>query len=76
MGGIQKCTAGKVNGDREEVNDIVKYTTINDVPEWGKSTIKKLVDAKALTGDGKGNLNVSEDFCRIMVVLDRLGKLV
>lgn len=51
------------------------YQTIKDVPDWAQPTIKKLVTKKALNGDGNGNINVSEDFCRTMVVLDRLGKL-
>lgn len=59
----------------QEEQDVVKYQTIKDAPEWARPTIKKLMDKKALSGDGNGNINVSEDFCRVMVVLDRLGKL-
>ena len=36
---------------------------------------EKLVEAGALKGTAEGVLNVSEDFCRTMTVLDRLGKL-
>ena len=50
------------------------YKTLDDVPEYYRPTVEKLVEAGALTGDGDG-LNVTEDFCRIMTVLDRLGKL-
>lgn len=49
------------------------YPTINDAPDWARATLKKIMDKKALKGDGNGNINVSEDFCRTMVVLDRLS---
>ena len=58
-----------------EADDMEKYQTLNDAPEWARPTLKKLIDEDSLAGDGNGNINVSEDFCRIMVVLDRRGKL-
>lgn len=58
-----------------EDEEMQKYKTIKDVPSWAQPTITKLVDNGALAGDGNGNIDVSEDFCRTMVVLDRLGKL-
>lgn len=56
-------------------DDMVYYEKINDIPEWYRPTINKLVESGALNGPKAGVLNVSEDFCRIMTVLDRLGKL-
>lgn len=50
------------------------YKTLDEVPEYYRPTVEKLVEAGALNGTGDG-LNVTEDFCRIMTVLDRLGKL-
>lgn len=59
-----------------EVDDEVKtYKTINDVPEWARPTIQKLIDENSLAGDGKGNINVTDDFCKVMTVLHRRGKL-
>lgn len=58
----------------KEVDDMTYYKTLADVPEWYRPTVAKLVDAGALQGTGDG-LNVSEDFCRTMTVLDRMGKL-
>ena len=64
-----------VPDESEEENDMaVTYKTLADVPDWYKPTVDKLVKAGALNGTGDG-LNVSEDFCRTMTVLDRLGKL-
>ena len=45
------------------------------MPEDYRPTVEKLVEAGALKGTGETVLNVSEDFCRVMTVLDRLGKL-
>lgn len=50
------------------------YRTLDDVPSWAKSAVQKCVDKNALQGDGDG-LNLSQDLCRMLVVLDRLGKL-
>lgn len=60
--------------ETEEDEEMKKFETINDVPEYARQTIQKLIDKGALVGDGTG-LNVTEDFCRTMVILDRLGKL-
>lgn len=59
----------------QEDDDMATYQTIKDVPDWARPTIQKIMTKKALNGDGNGNINVSEDFCRTMVVFDRLGKL-
>ena len=53
---------------------MIYYKTLADAPEYYRPTLEKLVAVGALQGTGDG-LNVSEDFCRIMTVLDRLGKL-
>ena len=58
----------------KEVDDMVYYKTLADVPKWYRPSIEKVVNAGALQGTGDG-LNVSEDFCRTMTVLDRMGKL-
>lgn len=58
-----------------EVDDVKKYETLEDVPEWARPTIQKLINDGNLAGDGKGKINVTEDFCRTMVILDRRGKL-
>ena len=58
----------------EKEDGMTYYKTMDEVPEYYRPTVEKLVKAGALSGTGDG-LNVSEDFCRIMTVLDRLGKL-
>lgn len=66
--------ADKPEKPEKEVDDMTYYKTLADVPEWYKPTVEKLVEAGALQGTGDG-LDVSEDFCRTMTVLDRMGKL-
>ena len=51
------------------------YKTILDVPTWYADAVQKAVDKGALNGTGNGELNVSEDLCRTLTVLDRLGVL-
>ena len=59
----------------EKEDDMTYYKTLDEVPEDYRPTVKKLVETGALKGTGTDTLNVSEDFCRVMTVLDRLGKL-
>lgn len=61
---------------KSEVNaSKVVYATINDVPTWYRPSIQKLVNKQWLQGTGNGKLNVSEDLCRIITILDRTGLL-
>ena len=54
---------------------LVLYKKMENVPEWAKETVQKVVDAGALKGDEQGYLNLSSDLTRTLVVLDRLGVL-
>lgn len=58
----------------EEDDGMTYYKTLADVPEYYKAAVRKVVDKGALKG-GDGALNASEELCRILTVLDRLGKL-
>lgn len=65
-----------VPDDKKEDDEmVVIYEKLEDVPSHYRPTVDKLVKKGALKGTGDGALNVSEDFCRTMTVLDRLGKL-
>jgi len=63
-----------VPAEEMEDDDMTYYKTLAEVPEWYKPAVQKAVDKGALNGTGNG-LNVSEDLCRTLTVLDRLGKL-
>ena len=75
----QKYIIGAVRpqfeAEEKEDNDMVIYKTLNDVPSWYKAAVQKAVDKGALNGTGGKEINVSEDLCRTLTVLDRLGKL-
>lgn len=60
--------------DKEE-DDMVTYKNLNDVPSWYKPAVQKCIKKGALKGTGNGELNISEDMCRVLTVLDNLGKL-
>ncbi len=62
--------------DKEkEEDDMVIYKTLNDVPSRYKAAVQKAMDKDALKGTSGKEINVSEDLCRTLTVLDRLGKL-
>ena len=62
--------------DKEkEEDDMVIYKTLNDVPSYYKAAVQKAMDKDALKGTSGKEINVSEDLCRTLTVLDRLGKL-
>lgn len=57
-------------GSEEE--NMVRYNTLDEIPEWGKETVSKLINKGALKGDENG-LNMSEDLLRTLVIHDRMG---
>ena len=48
------------------------YNTLDDIPDWGKPTINKLIAKGILNGTDKG-LNISYDTLRVLVITDRVG---
>ena len=51
----------------------MRYNTLEEIPDWGKPTVQKLLDAGLLAGDGQ-SLDLSLDMLRILVILDRSGE--
>jgi len=47
------------------------YATADEIPEWGKATVAKLMEKGAISGDESG-LNIPYSMLRILVILDRL----
>ena len=74
MDDFRADVAAEMSPKPEEEDNMVYYKTLDEVPEDYRATVEKLVETGVLNGTGNG-LNVSEDFCRVMTVLDRLGKL-
>jgi hypothetical protein len=55
-----------LNHSKEDDN---LYQNINEVPEWGKSIIKKLIDKKCFADVSK--LALTDEILRVFVVMDR-----
>lgn len=60
---------------KENDDDMKYYKLLTDVPSYYQEAIKKLVNAGAMKGTGNGELNVSEDLCRMATVLNNAGIL-
>ena len=47
------------------------YKTVDEIPEYYKSTIQPLIDKGAIKGIGKNNLNLPEIIARTLVIINR-----
>ena len=56
----------------EEDEDMTRYNTIDEVPDWAQEGVQRLVERGALKGDADGNLNVTMDMLRTMIVCQRM----
>ena len=52
----------------EEDDDMIRYHSIDEMPEYYREEAAQLVDSGALQGDNNGDLNVSEDMIRGAIV--------
>lgn len=71
------AAAGMLNSDNEAKTegkaDMIVYDRYDEVPQWGRDTVKKLLDRGAIVGDEKGELSLSYEMLRILVINDRMG---
>lgn len=65
---LATLTPENTTTDEEDEDDMVRYNKIEDVPDWAQDTVRALVDAGALGGVGGGNLDLSMDMIRGLVV--------
>ena len=68
-------TATNNTSNQEDDDNMKYYKNLTDIPSYYKTAIQKLVNSGAMKGTGNGELNVSEDFCRMATVLDSAGIL-
>ena len=82
MDGFRRDVAEAMNeNDDKEDDDMIRYTTIDDVPGWARSTIKEMMDAGLIAGTGGGNLGLSDDMLRMLYIMwhmrdTRYGRVV
>lgn len=69
LNGYPKPESG---GDGEEDSGMI-YNTIDEVPEWARPTIQKLMDKGWLKGNGDGQLDLNDTMLRLLVINDRAG---
>ena len=58
----------------EEDEDMTRYNTIDEVPDWAQDTVRDLMAAGALRGDERGNLNLSLDMIRGLMIGTRYAE--
>lgn len=58
-----------------ELEENMRYHTIEEVPAYARETIKKLTGDGSLKGISEDDLGLSEELVRVLVILDRRGKL-
>ena len=49
-----------------------RYHRLQELPDWGRPTVQRLLQAGLLLGDGEG-MNLSMDMLRLLVINDRAG---
>ena len=82
MDGFRRDVAEAMNeNDYKEDDDMIRYTTIDDVPGWARSTIKEMMDAGLIAGTGGGRLDLSDDMLRMLYIMwhmrdTRYGRIV
>lgn len=48
------------------------YKTVNEIPEYAKSIIKDLIDSGVIKGEENGNLNLSDEMVRTIIITKRM----
>lgn len=68
-------TTTNATTNKKQEDDMTYYKKFENIPTWYQTAVKKAIDAGALSGTGNGELNVSEDLCRTLTVLNNMGVL-
>ena len=73
MDGFRRDVYNKMHEKVEEDDDMAtRYNTVAELPEWAQEETQKLIDRGALLGDEHGNLDVTMDMLRTMIVCQRM----
>ena len=54
--------------DEEEEENMTRYNKIEEIPSWARGTVQELIAAGALSGGGNGNLDLSMDMIRGLMI--------
>ena len=61
----------RVEALTKQMPKVYHYT--QDVPEWGRPTVQRMLDKGVFSGAAPDDLNLSEDMLRMMVIMERIG---
>lgn len=64
--------APEENTDEEDEDMATRYNSVAELPAWAQEETQKLIDRGALLGDEHGNLDVTMDMLRTMIVCQRM----
>lgn len=73
MDDFRQAVRQEMNTPNQEEETNMRYKYYDDVPDWAKPTISKLVKRGYLKGEGSGVLDLSEDAVKLLVINDRAG---
>ena len=59
--------------EKKEGTEMVYNYIDENMPDWAKPTVQKLIDKGALKGDEKGKLMLTGTMLRLFVIHDRMG---
>lgn len=62
-----------LESEEKKMDNEKRYNSVDEVPEWGRETISKMVNLDILQGDENGKLNISRDMLVVFVTNDRAG---
>lgn len=73
MDDFRRAVRQEMEAPIQEEDTGMRYKYYDDVPDWAKPTISKLVKRGYLKGEGGGVLDLSEDAVKLLVINDRAG---
>lgn len=81
MHGFRQDVYKAMHGTEKEEEDMTRYSAIDEVPTWARSTIKEMMDEGLIAGTGGGRLDLSDDMLRMLYIMwhmrdTRYGRIV
>lgn len=62
----------EVENTDEEDEDMTRYDSVAEMPQWARAGVQRLIDRGVLSGVGNGKLDLSLDMIRTMLVCQRM----
>lgn len=70
---VDDMTEAEVKKIVSNMRQAETYNTVEECPAWARPTVQKLVNKGYLEGNADGDLDMSYDFMRMLVINDRAG---